>query len=635
MADIYKHNNINYETNGDITLTPTTLTGKIELNGICEITLEHSYDKESRWKYILEDSVIACPTPWSSKQLFRIYNVVKTITGVTAHARHVYFDLANYILLDVRPTTKTGQEALNTILTNTPFTGHSNISTVNTAYYVRKNVIEALASDDENSFINRWGGERYIDNYNLTINDKIGEDRGVRVEFGYNLAEIEEDVNLDEVVTRIIPVGYNGIMLAGSSPWIDSNNINKYAVIKTKVIAFEDVKVKESTEDEEGFNSLAEAQAELINRCNLLFDGGIDTPTVNYKVNMVNLADTTEYKDYKVLETVDLGDIVHCKHSGLDIDISARSISYEWEVIDEKVRYTNIELGNFVENYFDKQTDITNRVSNILSDLDARVNSGLTPGGAIRAEKIKGFIDGTKASIKAQKSIAQKQDVRAIECEDSDPSSLNFGSSIFGSMGLMVADSKNTSGDWDYTSALTAKGLVANVLYGKILAGTGAYFDIEKGEIYFNKGLIQGSNSSWDLATGEIQSNLPDGSKIVISPANGFYNMFGTSKREYHHLSYSGSAQIPKYTGSGSGTGQVTIQLPDEFKGKKFSVTPSVSVVRCSNFNHAVNDMGCFVTSINYTNGTFILNGFLTEVNCNGSIISNNNNIEVVYTATA
>ena len=57
---------------------------------------------------------------------------------------------------------------------------------------------------------------------------KLAADNGVRVEFGYNLNEIEEDVNIEEVVTRIIPVGYDGIMLEGNAPWVDSPLINKY-----------------------------------------------------------------------------------------------------------------------------------------------------------------------------------------------------------------------------------------------------------------------------------------------------------------------------------------------------------------------------------------------------------------------
>ena len=34
--------------------------------------------------------------------------------------------------------------------------------------------MEALCGEDENSFINRWGGEPIYDNYHVTINSRGG-----------------------------------------------------------------------------------------------------------------------------------------------------------------------------------------------------------------------------------------------------------------------------------------------------------------------------------------------------------------------------------------------------------------------------------------------------------------------------
>ena len=211
MIEIYLKTNTNYDKNGDITLDPTSCTYKDSEN---LITLEHFIDDEGRWKYINFENVIAAEEN-GKKKLYRIYNVVRELYSVTAYARPIFYDLIDKVLLDVRPTEKLGQEALNIILEGTPFTGHSNLNTLSTAYYIRKNIVEALLGDEENSFINRWGGEFYCENFDVYFNDKIGSDNGVRVEFGYNLNEIEEDVNIEEVVTRIIPVGYDGIMLEG------------------------------------------------------------------------------------------------------------------------------------------------------------------------------------------------------------------------------------------------------------------------------------------------------------------------------------------------------------------------------------------------------------------------------------
>ncbi len=69
--------------------------------------------------------------------------------------------------------------------------------------------------------MSRWGGEISYNNYTITINDKLGSDNGLRVLFGVNLSSIRETVNTSNMVTRIIPVGYNGRMLPNNET-IDS-----------------------------------------------------------------------------------------------------------------------------------------------------------------------------------------------------------------------------------------------------------------------------------------------------------------------------------------------------------------------------------------------------------------------------
>ncbi|MDU4318491.1 MAG: phage tail spike protein, partial [Clostridium sp.] len=361
QIEIYLKTNTNYEMNGDMLLTPISCHYK---KSEYLVTLEHPIDDIGRWKYIDYENVIAAEED-GKKKLYRIFNVVKSLYSITAYARPLFFDLIDNILLDVRPTLKNGEEALNIILEGTGFTGHSNISTVNTSYYVRKNIVEAILGDDENSFLNRWGGEVLLDNFDIYINDKIGSDNGVRVEFGYNLNEIEEDINIEEVATRIIPVGYNGIMLDGSTPWVDSPLINKYTKPKMRVINFDDVKVKESETDEEGFNTIEEARAELIKRCNKLYEEGIDKPSVNYKIDMINLANTTAYKDYIKLVTVNEGDTVTCYIPGLDIDVKARVIDFEKDLITGE--YISLELGNAISNFFKEQADVQSKINNILN----------------------------------------------------------------------------------------------------------------------------------------------------------------------------------------------------------------------------------------------------------------------------
>ncbi|MGN0027215.1 MAG: endopeptidase, partial [Clostridium sp.] len=117
QIEIYLKTNTNYEANGDITLFPTSCTYK---DSEQEVTLEHPLDDEGRWKFIDYENILSIEEN-GKKKLFRIYNVVKSLYNITAYARPPFYDLIDTILLDVRPTDKNGQEAMDIILKDTGF----------------------------------------------------------------------------------------------------------------------------------------------------------------------------------------------------------------------------------------------------------------------------------------------------------------------------------------------------------------------------------------------------------------------------------------------------------------------------------------------------------------------------------
>ncbi len=413
MIQVYDWKNKNYSRNGDMILEPTSCTLEAGLDLTFLVELEHPYDEIGRWKYIKKENVISIPAPppWKENQLFRIYDYKKGKTSIKAYARHVYFDARHKTLIDVRPTEKSAQEALDIIFKDTPFTPVTNLKTINTAYYVRKKITAAINGDEENSFLNRWGGEVFPDNYTVYINDRIGQDNGVRAEFGLNLDEIEEDVDCDNVVTRIIPVGADGIMLDGDEPWIDSPNINAYANIKEEVLEYQNIKVissdsssssEETIEtEEEGYKTLAEAQEALkeVAQEDFLINK-IDEPAVNYTVKMIDLSNTTQYKKYKVLEGVGLGDNVYCRHKGIDIDIESRCIKLKFDCISKKVK--EIELGNFIKTYFEEQDEINDEVLNI---------KGITNNVYTRKEadkKVENIVENSTKNYITEKQVNTK-----------------------------------------------------------------------------------------------------------------------------------------------------------------------------------------------------------------------------------
>lgn len=453
MIEVYVKGNEDYGSNGDMTLTPTTCEVELTVEGVAELTLEHPIDDLGRWEYLVTDNVIAAPTPYSKKQLFRIYDYIKTETEVTAYARHVFYDSAGEMLVDVRPTDKTGQEALDIILSGTKYKAKTNIKTRSTAYYIRKNIMEAIGGDDENSFINRWGGERMYDNFTVIINDRLGGDYGACAEFGRNMTGIEADINIDDVVTRIIPESYNGYTLEGEEPWVDSPLIGNYANPRAAVVKFEDVKLLEDCQEgEEGFSTLELLREELKRRCKKEYENGLDKPKVNYKVDLVEIADTDDYKGYKKLTTIGIGDDVLTRDRKLKINVTARCIRLVYDCIEEE--NAEVELGNYIENYFDKTTSAADIIQKVTRE-----------DGTLKAEEVYGKIDAVKAQLKAQRDISQPSEVRAVLFEDLVEGSPTYGAMSIGTMGFCIASERTADGkDWDWKTFGTGSGFYADYI---------------------------------------------------------------------------------------------------------------------------------------------------------------------------
>lgn len=475
MIQIYDPGNTKFDFNGDVTLDPYSCECTMVLNDAWSLELEAPIDEDEKFKHIVKEAVISAPTPISDKQLFRIYDTEKTDDSITAIALPVFCDSKDdHALLDVRPTGKNGQQALDILCAGSKYSGESDITKAATAYYVRKNLMEAINGDIDQSFVNRWGGEILYDNYKIIINQRVGGNYGARAEFGFNLEGIKEHVDMSSVVTRIIPVAYNGYTLEGKTPWVDSPNIKKYQKIYTRTIEFSEVKLKEDStdDDENACNTLEELRNRLIEECQKQYAVGIDLPEITYEVDMISLEGTEEYKDYKDLEKIGLGDDVKCSHHVLDIEITARATELVYDCINR--RNKKVKLGKFTKTAFDSQFETEHRVDSITN-----------PDGTIMAEKVQGILNGIYTQLKLQSTVAQKVKGRAFTVEDLDPDSDLFGCMTWGTQGLQLATRRTADGkDWDWTTAVTARGILADAIIAGILTDkTGKnYWNLDTGE---------------------------------------------------------------------------------------------------------------------------------------------------------
>ncbi|MBR2003437.1 MAG: phage tail protein, partial [Thermoguttaceae bacterium] len=158
----------------------------------------------------------------------------------------VFYDSENYVIADSYVVNKNCNDALDHLNIATdvtsPFTTISDVTTINSFRCVRKSLREAVEV-----VLERWGGHIVRNNWSIGIRASIGQDNGVTVRYRKNLKEISCEENWEDVVTKLMPVGKDGILLNAVDPtaslYVYSDT--SYDIPYTKVIHFDQDNISE------------------------------------------------------------------------------------------------------------------------------------------------------------------------------------------------------------------------------------------------------------------------------------------------------------------------------------------------------------------------------------------------------
>ncbi len=369
MIKLYDKNETDFSHNGiGILKDVINCTCTEVLNGKYDLELEYAIDGAFQ-EYLIEENIIKAPVgnPSGEDQLFRIKLISRQLKRVKVYATHIFYDLIDNFLVDVAPTNKDGDGAIKWITQRTvyanDFSSSSDISKIASARYVRKNFVEALIGSD-NSFINVWGGELYRNNKHFSINSSKGLDRGVQIRYGKNMKEITWDIDITGIVTRIYPVGFDGLLLP--ELYIDSPLINNYIHPKIQKLEFSDIQI-----DEENGITQEMAIENLREEVYKQFNQGIDKPVITIQVDFLELSKTEEYKtSYYSMEKIYLGDYVTAVVPHLKLHEKLKVISTTYDVLAKK--YIEFEMSN-LETKRSNFINSTNELIKTLGQIDINV----------------------------------------------------------------------------------------------------------------------------------------------------------------------------------------------------------------------------------------------------------------------
>lgn len=335
MIRVFKPTDRDFTSNGDAVIVPIKARVKNNMNGefFIELTCESKF-----YKYLDQGNIIITPTP-QGEQAFRIDNQLsRKGERITIKARHVFYDAEKLVVADSYAVDLNCEQALkhfNAATDSTsPFTMHSDITSLNSFRCVRKSLAEAIGT-----VIERWGGYLVRNNWDISVNKSVGRDYGVTIRYAKNLKELTASYDFSGVATKLLPVGKDGILL----PELYVSSSKQYDIPYTKVVSIQ----QDITEDD--YSTEEEYQAAVI------ADLRTQAQALVNKTCIPVITYTLKGNPEKVQ---DIGDVIEVIDERIGVNITTQVIGYEWDVITEQ--YASLTFGNF---------------GNTLSGLMAKVNA--------------------------------------------------------------------------------------------------------------------------------------------------------------------------------------------------------------------------------------------------------------------
>lgn len=331
MIRVFEATDKSFTTNGDMVVLPTKAKVTKNDNG------DYYLDFEASTKYadhLTSGKIIVADTPQGA-QAFRISDVTKKSTKVSLKAWHVFYDSKNYLIADSYVVDMTANSALDHLNEATEpkseFVTISDVQTIDSFRCVRKSLYEAIQT-----VIERWGGHLVRDNFRIELRQSIGADNGVTVRYRKNLKELTCEYDWSSVVTKLLPVGNDGILLNDQDPsasiYVESEQ--KWDIPFTKTVSFSQSSIEK---DDYGNDETAYRKA-LVDDLRRQAQDYVDAncvPKVNYTLK-ANLERVT-----------DIGDTVEVIDERLGVHILTSVIGFTYDCILGK--YAEIEFGNFTK----------------------------------------------------------------------------------------------------------------------------------------------------------------------------------------------------------------------------------------------------------------------------------------------
>ena len=215
---LFNHDATSFTTHGIGDLMETTACESIvNADGEYELELQYPADGPMIPYLLINNIIVAKVNDHGANQAFRIYGISKAINSlVTVKCQHLSYDLSCAPAMHYESTTCS--DALRELKNHAvggiadPFTFYTDIPDSQKALnqdqkfkMEESTTVRAALLDGDDSIKGCWGGDLVFDNYSVSLLKVAGADRGVLVEYGIDLMDMEQEENISEMVTGVFP----------------------------------------------------------------------------------------------------------------------------------------------------------------------------------------------------------------------------------------------------------------------------------------------------------------------------------------------------------------------------------------------------------------------------------------------
>lgn len=500
-----------FETLGVKVLKPLVAVVKKEDNG--EYTLEYR-DHAENYHLFKNDMIIAVDTPWG-RQAFRVNNPKLNGSKFDIKAQHVFYDSKNYLIKDSYVVDNNASYALGHLNAATdvtsPFSTISDVVGNFSLRTVRKSLYEAVLAVAE-----RWGGHLIFDNFNVELRKEIGQDRGVTVAYGKNIRGFTITEKWDNVVTKVLPVGKDGLLLEDTYVELA---VDDYDTPYSRVVSFkqdhitdDSFKNEQGVVDTEAYKTAL--RADLLSQAQkYLSDNHL--PKVNYSVEAF------------VEGIVDLGDIVRVNHPRLKDPLETRVIGIEYDAISERI--DKVEFGNFNDKLQNLISDTVKTIETATEETKTEVTTAFERSLQNATANIAGIMTNSNVIYDGDQILVVDNLPKETATNVMRINASGIGFSTSGINGEF-------NSAWQINGTMDMQQINAiNLVADKIKGGT-----LRLGFFEGNNGLIE-ILDEYGNYTGRIDQNgivftNPNGDRLELNPIDGlsaFSSLGGTEQEVF------------------------------------------------------------------------------------------------------